>query len=410
MFSRCHQRFHGKGRSAIGCLLAAVLLLVFAVPAQSAPDVTFEDTGCGLIEVPVTLSAVQGVEALLGAGQGGRTDFRGCPPLTVTHSSADFSGGTYVLQQGFVEEEIAAVSYTVDAGDFPIIVNVMEMIFSQMGAIETTTTEWSVIVWQGTPSTGTVVATYSSDDIILPHIVFPPSSSPQGVNVSVTVDPEDPEQIVVQDNGSHTFSVGFRVDKHHQPATAPCSFGDIPAECCSPGYPRGWNNAFPTVDANGAQHSSQNWLRCRDGCGLFACAGGWHDNNYIGMAGDWNIRATYTPVTCAGQGACCLDGGACVPDLTEAECLARPGEWAGLLTTCDDNDDNGTADVCEDEPECLQYDLDGNGFVGGGDINLIKANYGPCTEGPCLVCDIDGNGFVGGGDINLIKANYGPCP
>ena len=60
-------------------------------------------------------------------------------------------------------------------------------------------------------------------------------------------------------------------------------------------------------------------------------------------------------------------------------------------------------------PSC-PYDLDMSGFVGVGDINLIKANYGPCPYGVCKLYDVDDSDFVGVGDINLVKANYGPCP
>ena len=74
-----------------------------------------------------------------------------------------------------------------------------------------------------------------------------------------------------------------------------------------------------------------------------------------------------------------------------------------------DNVSGGSIVITGDVDDCYQYDLDGSGFVGVGDINMIKANYGPVTP-ETEIYDLDESGFVGVGDINLVKANYGPCP
>lgn len=36
----------------------------------------------------------------------------GCPVLTTGHTDADFSGGSFIVQAGFAQNEIAAASYT----------------------------------------------------------------------------------------------------------------------------------------------------------------------------------------------------------------------------------------------------------------------------------------------------------
>lgn len=54
-------------------------------------------------------------------------------------------------------------------------------------------------------------------------------------------------------------------------------------------------------------------------------------------------------------------------------------------------------------PPC-PADLDGDGFVSGGDIGLLLAGWG--TSGPG---DLDQNGTIGGGDLGFILAAWGPC-
>ncbi|MFM7259044.1 MAG: hypothetical protein ACKO3W_00430, partial [bacterium] len=114
-----------------------------------------------------------------------------CPPVTSTYTNASFEGGQYIAQGGFAEGEIAACSYTVNASDFPLRIDLCEMIFATSATTVTTTTKWSVIVWEGTPATGNIVATYSSDGKILPHLVIPPGTN--GTNIQFSIDPGDPE-------------------------------------------------------------------------------------------------------------------------------------------------------------------------------------------------------------------------
>ena len=114
-----------------------------------------------------------------------------CPPEVSTHTDADFGGGQYTVQAGFAEQEVAAASWTLDPAVFPIRLDVAEMIFATSNASVTTTTEWTFFVWSGTPANGQLVAQYSSDGELLPHIVLQPGTS--GVNVQVLVDPDDPQ-------------------------------------------------------------------------------------------------------------------------------------------------------------------------------------------------------------------------
>jgi len=392
--------------SALGTAFGAAAVLCLVAGAQGAvgPVAGIPDAGavpprqeCGVFEARVDLTSVLLCTAPF-SGRSGAGGGRDCPPVVITYSDADSTGGEFIIEGGFVEEEIAAASYTVPASEFPIIVNVMEMVFAQNQATETTTTHWSVLVWQGTPDTGALIAEYSSDDGMLPYIVMPPSSEPQGMNVQVVVDPDDPEQIVVQDDGSHTFSVGFRIDQHHQPASSSCCLGLLPPECCPPGDPPGsWecdfedmtpgdNNVFPTVDTNGAQASSQNWLYCRDGCPWPACPGGWHDNEYVGMAGDWNIRVTYTPFECPGIGACCLEDPAACESLDETNCAGQGGTWQGEGVSCSPNPCPGACcapdQTCTDEVLEATCEDPGYAFFQGQSCGQVTC---PQPTGAC--CD-----------------------
>ena len=143
-----------------------------------------------------------------------------CPSEVSAHTDADFGGGQYTVQAGFAEQEVAAASWTLDPAVFPIRLDVAEMIFATSNANVTTTTEWTFFVWSGTPASGNVVAQYSSDGELLPHIVLQPGTN--GVNVQVLVDPDDPEQIIINDSGDATFSIGYRIDRHNNQTSNPC--------------------------------------------------------------------------------------------------------------------------------------------------------------------------------------------
>ena len=252
--------------------------------------------------------------------------YRGCTN-TSSHTDANFEGGSFVLQMGFAEQEIAAASYTLTPDQFPVRVDLVEMIFATYQATESTTTEWSLLVWDGPPNTGVLVAEYSSDGSTLPHIELPPGTN--GINVQVSVDPNDPEQIILTNpNGTNMISFGFRIDKHNFQIQDPC-FVPPPAN----------RNCFPTTDASGLQSSSGNWLRGID-CGPFGCPanGGWASfsqlNQFCRPSGDWVMRMTWTSLNCqGGTGACCMPDGTCV-ESTAVDCAAAGGAYQGDGTSC----------------------------------------------------------------------------
>lgn len=297
---------------------------------------------------------------------------RECPPVIRTYSSADFGGGSYQMQAGFVAGEVLAASYVLDADAFPVHVTDMEAIFAHQATVQTTT-HWSLLVWSGTPDTGTLVASFVSDGDLLPHIVMNPGTV--GVNVKVTVDPSDPEQIFVQDDGSHTFTIGYRIDQHNNPPTLPCNAGLTPAECCPP--PTG-SNAFPTTDVGGISNPDNNWLYCRPNCGLGSCPGGWHRFRDLGAfqpSGDWNIRVTYVPFTCVPTGACCDSLGACTVR-TQAECATVGGTYVGDDTVCVPNPCDQPTGAC-----CLLDGICSNG------VTALECNGTGETFHEGLTCD-----------------------
>lgn len=281
---------------------------------------------------------------------------RGCQQVS-TWTAANFAGGDFVVQAGFSERELAAASYTIDTSLFPIRIDLMEMVFATGGTSVMTTTEWSVLVWEGTPDTGNLVAEFSSDGVILPHIVLPPGP-PAGVNVQVSIDPNDPEQIIVSNSGgSNTFSFGYRIDHHNSQTANPC-FISPPADF----------NAFPTTDINGLFRPANNWLWGLN-CGPFGCPanGGWARFSslpgFCRPSGDWVMRITWTPLSCTpGVGACCLNTGAC-DLLAVGDCQNLGGSYQGDGSSCGSVNCPAPMGAC-----CFQ--------ATGGCLNLTSANCG----------------------------------
>lgn len=199
---------------------------------------------------------------------------------TVTHSGANFSGGSFIAEAGMAEGEAGAATYTLPAGTFPIKLNLAEAIWATSQANVQTTTIWEVFGYQGTPANGTEVFSYVADDVVLPYLRLGPGTA--GANVQFSVDPQDPEQIIIQDDGSHSFTIGYRIIQHNTSGYPP------PTE----------SNAFMTVDNNGLQQASRNWLYAVDvGLGPLQVPPGWHRfsdlSSFFRPSGDWNIRFTY---------------------------------------------------------------------------------------------------------------------
>lgn len=273
-----------------------------------------------------------------------------CQSVISTHTNASFDGGQYVVQAGFAEQEIAACSYTLTAADFPLRLDLCEMIFATSNTIVTTTTQWSILVWEGTPAAGTLKYSFSSNGVDLPHLVMQPGTN--GTNVQFLIDPNDPEQMILQNDGSNTFSIGYRIDRHNQQTQNPCTVA-----------PPSNANAFPTTDVGGLQQPTKNWLFALN-CGPLGCPSGWKSFSQLPTlcrpTGDWVMRATWTPVNCEPPGACCLSNGTC-QSLSASACATQGGNFLGIGTTC-------TAGVCNSTlaPCCFAST--------GGCLTLTPAN------------------------------------
>ncbi len=246
--------------------------------------------------------------------------------LVSAYASQEFTGGTYFVQAGFVENEIAATSYTLSPGLFPIRIDLIEALIGTAGTSVPTTTAYTILVWDGRPDTGTLVASFSSDGSILPDVQIPPGP-PQAVNVNFLIDPGDPEQIFINNtSGQNTFTIGIRIDEHNNQSGTGC----FPS-------PPETSNAFPMTDTDGANQTG-NWINAID-CGILGfCTPGWSTFQAFPAlctpSGDWMLRATWTSFTCSDQtGACCDGSGTCF-DLTQAECDAINGDFQGPGTQC----------------------------------------------------------------------------
>lgn len=334
-------------------------------------------------------------------------DFRGFGPRgcinDASHTDPTFSSTQWTAQAGFAENEICAATYTLPASAFPIKIETLKCLFVTANTIELTTTEWSVLVWEGTPTSGTLVAQYSSDGLTLPHLIMGPGTN--ATLIEVSVDPGDPEQIFITNTGgSNKFTIAFRVDQHNHQVADPCLTA-----------PPSNRNAFPATDRDGLLTETGNWLYAVN-CGPFGCRSGWSMFSQLGLckpSGDWALAATWSSIDCVeGFGACCLPSGNCQlmfvencdlaggiyqgdgVDCTEADCpiptgaccfptgfcLVLPqadctnagGTYAGNGTTCADNNGNSQPDVCEGDP--CPADRNGDGMVDFFDVqNFLNA-------------------------------------
>lgn len=272
---------------------------------------------------PIELRRKRGPQTIGGVATGG------CPTEVGVYTDANFAGGAYTQQQGFAQNNVAAISITVSPEKFPLRLDMTELIFATSGAIVSTTTEWTLLVWEGRPlpGQGQLIEQFSSDDIILPHLVIPPGT--HGVNVQVIVDPSDPEPIIINNyNNSNTFTIGYRIDKHNQPASILPNCFPAPAN----------QNAFPVTDVSGVAAPQHNWVGSPN-CDPFGCivGGGFATFQSLGAcspSGDWVMRATYTPLVCPTVvGACCLPSGTC-QILESVECANLGGMFQGEGLTC----------------------------------------------------------------------------
>lgn len=363
------------------CVVASVLVgcALPVMAAERAEAAESAEAGSRKVEIMLSPSKVTN----LGRNLWGEADtfepdtaLRGCQQ-TSTHLDNGFNDTQWNGQGGFAEQEIMAASYTVSPSLFPLRIDSLQGFFVTSQTNVTTTTEWSVLVWEGTPASGNLVAEFSSDDVILPHLVMPPGTN--GTIIEVSVDPGDPEQIIVQDNGTATFSIGFRIDAHNNQTSNPC-FTAPPSS----------SNAFPATDTNGLQNATNNWLFGVN-CGPFGCPanGGWTTfaalPGFCRPSGDWALSSNWTSLSCTpGVGACCLPDGSCTLDSSEA-CDGAGGVFQGDGTTCADV-------VCEPLPQSCCFESSGGCLDLSPDDCLMAGGVpgGVGTECSTTVCFPEG--------------------
>jgi len=370
---------------------------------------------------PVELLAPNAIIAQQGEPNDGSNDGP-CPQETVTYSNHNFQSGSFVAQAGFVAQEIAAVTYTIDPLNFPIRIDRVDGLFGTQNPQVQITTHWSLLVWEGQPNNGNLVYTITSDGKNPPHMIITPPTN--GIVVQAMVDPGDPDQIIVTNNGSNKFSVGFRIDQMNNPPTSSCNGGITPPPCCP--HNQG-SNIFPTTDTNGLQQTANNWLFARPGCG-FGSLSGWYTFQQLAQfggapSGDWNIRALFTPTGCVTPiGACCLSNGQCLGGLTSGQCSAQGGTYQGNNTDCGTtNCPVPTGTCCLPSGSCIVTSTtncasQGGTFVAAGGVCNTNTCRGACcvpatqqcvftTEANCIAA----SGVFQGIGTNCTGACFGAC-
>jgi len=304
-----------------------------------------------------------------------------CQQIPVALTDSDFGDGAYILQAGFAQDESFGATYSVPEDAFPIRIDVMEALFGTSNAVVTTTTEWSVTIWDGTPTEGIQIASFASDDLILPHLVMPPGTN--GVILSVSVDPGDPEQIYIfNDSGMNSFTVAFKIEAHHSPGD-PCLTAPLENR-----------NAFPCTDTSGLQFPNENWIDAVDGQWC-VCGAGWMTfQEFPGIctpSGDWVLRASYTSVNCNVEpAACCFDDTSC-QDLTPSECSIFGGTIADAGTACATYVCGSGVGACcvPATGNCVNFALDQCNTVGGVHMGegTLCADTTCFPEGACCLAD-----------------------
>ncbi|MDX2146195.1 MAG: hypothetical protein SFZ23_01635 [Planctomycetota bacterium] len=360
-----------------------------------------------------------------GGGPGGGSLGPGCQQVS-THTDANFTGGSFRLQAGMGEGEAFAATYSVPAGQFPIKLDLAEVIFGTSGATVPTTTQWSFSVWSGNPQTGQLIDEVVADDVILPYVRLGVGTN--GTLLQFSVDPNDPDQIIIPApaDGSNTFTISFKIVNHNNQTSNPCVVA-----------PPSQSNAFMATDVSGLAQPANNWLLGLN-CGPFGCPanGGWSRFSNLASfcrpTGDWVARATWSPVTCVDAGACCLPNGTCqilsssdcqtqggtyrgsgtecatancpTPTgaccfsngfcivLTEANCVGSQGTWLGANTQCGANNTCPTGACCLPTGSCVSGVTQAQCQAQGGAFRGVGTNCStPCPQ-PTGACCLS-NGF-----------------
>ncbi|MEM7228365.1 MAG: hypothetical protein AAF432_06055 [Planctomycetota bacterium] len=347
------------------------------------------------------------------AGGGGA-----CPQVKVQHTEDQFfeEGATVALQAGIIDGEAYGASYTLAADQFPLQFKAAETVWGQ-NHVNSTTTQWAITIWEGFPGSGTILFTESTLDGILPPLTLPAQGGATFAIIRVEVDPGDPEQINISNNGTSTFSVTWDVVALNQNTTFPCIFP-----------PPANQNAFPATDS--AQPDTPdvptgNWLFAVN-CGL-SCPGGWDrfsDCPSLLPGGDWVTRAFYQPLACGDAGACCFTDGSCQQDFSGG-CTSAGGVFQGSGVECAPNPCPQPPGACCLPTGCQELDQTvclnaGGQFVGGtcnsqtclGACCVPDGGLGQCftlfSEGDCGV--ISGT-FLGAGSdcMGVVCFPTGAC-
>src|SRR5947208_2357001 len=92
---------------------------------------------------------------------------RSAAALVGALADASFTGGNYIIEAGMAQTEMAAATYTLSASEFPVHINLTEVILATSNASQQTVTQWSLLYYSGTPNNGTLVDTFTADDIVL---------------------------------------------------------------------------------------------------------------------------------------------------------------------------------------------------------------------------------------------------
>ena len=92
-----------------------------------------------------------------------------------------------------------------------------------------------------------------------------------------------------------------------------------------------------------------------------------------------------------------------IHEITGEDCDedGAPDDWEIAVGIELDVNDNGIPDVCE-EPES-PADLNGDGYIDGGDLGLLLAGWGRSGSS-----DINGDGTTDGGDLGILLAEWSP--
>jgi hypothetical protein len=332
--------------------------------------------------------------------RGGPTD--ACTNVA-SHTDANFEGGQFVLQAGFAQGELLAATYTVPANQFPIKIDLCEVIFGSVATVQTTT-KWSILIFDGEPNNGVLVDTFSSDGDLLPHIVIPQGGpgNPQGVNLQFSVDPGDPDQIIIDNvTGTGKFTIAWRIDQHNNQTGNPCL--TAPSQNA---------NAFPTTDVSGLSSPAGNWLFGLN-CGPLGCPpnGGWVKfsqlNTLCKPSGDWVTRTTWTSVNCApGVGACCKLDGTC-DLLTATQCTTTGGLYQGDGTDCGSaNCPLPTGACCFSNGNCLTLTA-GNCSAASGTYLGNGSACAPNSKCPTGACCLATGLCIGGVTLNECQIQGG---